>query len=89
MRIRDLGIFLTLDPRYEKEKFRSGIRYKHPGSGKLLNSDIDLSFDSEIIFLIFTCPDVPDSDRLVEGARHHQVGLRVEVAAEGVVGVAL
>ena len=38
---------------------------------------------------VLTCPDVPDSDRLVEGAGHHKVGLGVEVAAEGVVGVAL
>jgi hypothetical protein len=34
MRIRDLGIFLTLDPGWKK--FGSGVRDNHPGSATLL-----------------------------------------------------
>lgn len=36
-----------------------------------------------------SCPDVPDAHRLVEAAGHDEIALRVEVAAEDVIAVAL
>ena len=35
----------------------------------------------------FPRTDIPNADALVKGPGHHQVGLRIEVAAERVVGV--